>query len=87
MPAVETDESRQAGFEREYQKAPEARAPLKIDATVTMVNGTFLDGFNWEKLAGQTWSTRPFCRPVDDEKNRQLLIIILFFRLARLSLQ
>jgi len=42
MPAVETDESRQAGFEREYQKAPEARAPLKIDATVTMVNGTFL---------------------------------------------
>jgi hypothetical protein len=29
-----------------------------------MVNGTFLLPFNWEKVAGQTWSTRPYCRPI-----------------------
>jgi hypothetical protein len=28
-----------------------------------MVNGSFLLCRHWEKLAGQTWSTRPFCRP------------------------
>ena len=28
-----------------------------------MVNGTFPLAPNWEKSAGQTWSTRPFCRP------------------------
>jgi hypothetical protein len=28
-----------------------------------MVNGTFRLPLNWEKVAGQTWSTRPYCRP------------------------
>src|ERR1700759_44749 len=27
-----------------------------------MVNGIFRIAPRWEKLAGQTWSTRPFCR-------------------------
>src|SRR5581483_10849333 len=29
-----------------------------------MVNGIFRIAPRWEKLAGQTWSTRPFCRPL-----------------------
>jgi hypothetical protein len=35
-----------------------------------MVNGSFLLSGDWEKLAGQTWSTRPFCRPQNTPAKR-----------------
>jgi hypothetical protein len=40
-----------------------ARPALCLNAKVIMVNGSFLLRPNWEKVAGQTWSTRPYCRP------------------------
>jgi hypothetical protein len=51
-----------------------------------MVNGSFLFAAQWENLAGQTWSTRPFCRVVYILLNIQLIQKSVFFELARLSL-
>jgi hypothetical protein len=36
---------------------------------VTMVNGTFLLARSWEKVAGQTSSTTPYCRPANPIQN------------------
>jgi hypothetical protein len=55
---------RQQGFSGRETDAASAHALYyPSNATVIMVNGTFLLRSHWEKLAGQTWSTRPFCRP------------------------
>jgi hypothetical protein len=51
-----------------------------------MVNGIFLLPLNWEKVAGQTWSTRPYCRAGTPLPNSQAIEIISTFRVARLSL-
>jgi hypothetical protein len=51
-----------------------------------MVNGSFLLDANWEKVAGQTWSTRPYCRPNAPLSVTQLSDFIQIFKLARLSL-
>jgi hypothetical protein len=51
-----------------------------------MVNGTFLLPLDWEKVAGQTWSTRPYCRPRNLRLNAQAVEMIFISRLARLSL-
>jgi hypothetical protein len=51
-----------------------------------MVNGTFLLPSNWEKVAGQTWSTRPYCRPQIPLSINQAIEMVLISRLARLSL-
>jgi hypothetical protein len=51
-----------------------------------MVNGIFLLGANWEKVAGQTWSTRPYCRPEKSFSERQAIETIPYFKVARLSL-
>jgi hypothetical protein len=56
------------------------------DAKVIMVNGTFLLPSNWEKVAGQTWSTRPYCRPQIPRSITQTIEITPISRLARLSL-
>ncbi|HLJ01591.1 MAG TPA: hypothetical protein VKT76_17905 [Bradyrhizobium sp.] len=60
--------------------------PALTNATVTMVNGTFLLPLNWEKVAGQTWSTRPYCRPEKALQNKQAFEKNHIFELARLSL-
>ena len=52
-----------------------------------MVNGMFRLRSDWEKVAGQTWSTRPFCRPVRLLKNTQDPEKPEFSNLARLSLR
>jgi hypothetical protein len=51
-----------------------------------MVNGSFLLRSYWEKVAGQTWSTRPYCRPQNILSITQQSEFIQIFRLARLSL-
>jgi hypothetical protein len=51
-----------------------------------MVNGSFLLRPNWEKVAGQTWSTRPFCRPQNTRTIDQTVEMIFISGLARLSL-
>jgi hypothetical protein len=51
-----------------------------------MVNGIFLLGSNWEKVAGQTWSTRPYCRPEKSLSEIQDIEIINDSGVARLSL-
>jgi hypothetical protein len=51
-----------------------------------MVNGIFLLRANWEKVAGQTWSTRPYCRPEKTLAERQAIEIAVNSRMARLSL-
>src|SRR6185312_12198459 len=52
-----------------------------------MVNGMFRLRSDWEKVAGQTWSTRPFCRPVRLLKNTQDPEKPEFSNLAQLSLR
>src|SRR6185437_3442557 len=52
-----------------------------------MVNGMFRLRSDWEKVAGQTWSTRPFCRPVWTLRNNQEPEKPEFSNLARLSLR
>jgi len=57
---------RQAGGKSDaITKPPAQYAPSRDgDAKVAMVNGTFLLSFKLgKKVAGQTWSTRPYCRP------------------------
>jgi hypothetical protein len=51
-----------------------------------MVNGSFLLPADWEKVAGQTWSTRPYCRPQNIPLGHQTFEMIFISRLARLSL-
>jgi hypothetical protein len=51
-----------------------------------MVNGSFLLRPGWEKVAGQTWSTRPFCRPRTPVAIDQTVEMIFISGLARLSL-
>jgi hypothetical protein len=51
-----------------------------------MVNGSFLLRPNWEKVAGQTWSTRPYCRPSNPLAIVQDVEMISISQLARLSL-
>jgi hypothetical protein len=51
-----------------------------------MVNGSFLLRADWEKVAGQTWSTRPYCRPRITLSITQPSEMILISGLARLSL-
>jgi hypothetical protein len=58
---LKADAARQA-FDAVPTTPSATRAHLDGDAKVTMVNGSFLLLRDWEKLAGQTWSTRPFCR-------------------------
>src|SRR5882757_3755172 len=57
------------------------------DATVTMVNGTFLLPPRWEKVAGQTWSTSPYCRVPGPPVFIQPSDYTSFFELARHSLR
>jgi hypothetical protein len=51
-----------------------------------MVNGSFLLPPKWEKVAGQTWSMRPYCRLKNLRPLNQQADIIKIFELARLSL-
>jgi hypothetical protein len=51
-----------------------------------MVNGIFLLPANWEKVAGQTWSTRPYCRFPIPLAITQAFETISISKLARLSL-
>jgi hypothetical protein len=51
-----------------------------------MVNGSFLLPPNWEKVAGQTWSTRPYCRPSKALSTEQAVEMVFISGLARLSL-
>jgi len=50
-----------------------------------MVNGFFLLVPNWENFAGQTWSTRPYCRPLGTGVFAYLFEIKSFSKLARPS--
>jgi hypothetical protein len=51
-----------------------------------MVNGIFLLPANWEKVAGQTWSTRPYCRLPKSLAITQAFEITSISKLAWLSL-
>jgi len=51
-----------------------------------MVNGIFLLRCDWEKVAGQTWSTRPYCLPGGRLPDTQHIEKHPNFDLARLSL-
>jgi hypothetical protein len=51
-----------------------------------MVNGIFLLPRNWEKVAGQTWSTRPYCRASKRSPNPQTIEMLFTSGVARLSL-
>jgi hypothetical protein len=57
-----------------------------LNATVTMVNGTFLLPLRWEKVAGQTWSTRPYCRVAGTRLSIQISEKTTLFEVARHSL-
>jgi hypothetical protein len=59
---------------------------LDADAKVAMVNGIFLLRCDWEKVAGQTWSTRPYCLPGGGLSDTQHVEKYSNFDLARLSL-
>jgi len=50
-----------------------------------MVNGFFLLVPNWENFAGQTWSTRPYCRPPASRDFFYLFEIKQISKLARPS--
>src|SRR6266852_4140731 len=66
-------ECRQAGLNYAIQMPPAQNALSMLNATVTMVNGTFLLLERWEKVAGQTWSTSPYCRVGRASVDNQLI--------------
>jgi hypothetical protein len=51
-----------------------------------MVNGSFLLPSNWEKVAGQTWSTRSYCRLPKPFSIEQAVEMVFISGLAQLSL-
>src|SRR5689334_15897597 len=80
----EPDAARQPTITR--YKCPQRRRALEAGRYGSMVNGTFLLPLGWEKLAGQTWSMRPYCRVCRTRRNIQRTDFESFIELARHSL-